>query len=322
MKNYFSKSGIKNLKSIQKPGSMPFKWAGGKGRMMKKYQMRGFFPSDEPEVFVDMFSGSACVAYWVAKNYPNTSIILNEKSEELVNVYRNISGPAFPFFKKGYKRHVNAYASYNTIEDRKKYYYNIRNDYALNYKNKSDMDLAVDLVYLLQTGFNGIWQTSANFNWRYASPAGTQTWKPNGKLFDMKRLEDYSEFMSRCLIVQGDYSALQKYSTGSTWFYADPPYRNSFAKYSSAGEFDENHHTALNQFLISMAASGNTCALSNREDSISQFVPEPDKITKGFFANQFDDSWNCSYFPNIRYTAGRKNTASGSTGIEVLIKNY
>ena len=35
----------------------PFKWAGGKNRMFKKYWASGFFPeSEEPDLFVDMFA--------------------------------------------------------------------------------------------------------------------------------------------------------------------------------------------------------------------------------------------------------------------------
>ena len=69
----------------------PFKWAGGKNRMFKKYWASGFFPeSEEPDLFVDMFAGSACVARWVKTNYPNTSIVLNEGCEELVLMYQHM----------------------------------------------------------------------------------------------------------------------------------------------------------------------------------------------------------------------------------------
>ena len=312
----------KNMKDAMPSHQVPFKWAGGKRRMFKKYQLRGFFPNEEPKVFVDMFAGSACVSYWIAKNYPSTRIVLNEACEELVNLYRQISGKHYHFFEPEYLKHVKAYGQYSTVPDRKKYYYQVRNDYALSYKNKSDLELAASLLFLLQTGFNGIWQTSSNFNWRYASPAGVMTWKPNGKLFDLTKIKNYSEFITNCTVVSGDFRQLSTFSSDKTWYYADPPYRNSFAKYNSAGEFVEKDHFDLNNFLIDRHNEGAVCALSNREDTINNFVPDSNKISQGWFSDKFDDDWNCSYFTNIRYTAGRSNKNIGSRGTEVLIKNY
>ena len=56
----------------------PFKWAGGKDRMFTRYNHSGFFPSEDVQIFVDVFAGSGCVSKWVRRNYPDAVIIIND----------------------------------------------------------------------------------------------------------------------------------------------------------------------------------------------------------------------------------------------------
>ena len=119
----------------------PFKWAGAKNRMFEKYMAKGFFPSGDPKVFVDMFAGTAIVGQWVAANYPNTTIVINETCGELVSMYRQMQRKNFPLFEAEYKRHVAMYSKLS-IDDRKKIdntdgnqYFNYNNNY---FDNKND----------------------------------------------------------------------------------------------------------------------------------------------------------------------------------------
>ena len=185
---------------------------------------------------------------------------------------------------------------------------------------------AAALLYMLQTGFNGIWQTSKNFNYRYASPAGLMTWKPNGRLFDIESVKSFSKFLDTCVIMDQDFEKTQAYFGEGSWFYADPPYRKSFAKYKSTRVpgFTEDDQVRLIEFLKDASRAGSWCALSNRE-SLNQDFNEVKflgmTINEGWFADKFDDSWNCRYF-RTQYTAGRNNLGDGSKAVEVLIRNY
>jgi DNA adenine methylase len=322
MKNYryLSSTALSNSKPALRGIKAPFKWAGAKNRMFARYMGAGFFTSSQPKVFVDMFAGTGIVGQWVASNYPNTTIILNETCSEIVNMYRRMQSNSFSQFEKEYKKHVTAYCSYSTVEDRKKHYYGIRDRYALSYHNMSPVEEAASLFYMLQTGFNGIWQTSDNFNNRYASPAGLMTWKPNGKLFDMCRIKKYAEFIDRCVLLNDDFEKTQCFIGSDTWFYADPPYRKSFATYDSAGSFTDYDQVRLCNFLKTAHKSGDIAALSNREDPEIDFEDNnTGSITKGYFSDKFNDDWNVRYF-KVKYTAGRHN--KGQKGEEVLIKNY
>lgn len=320
MKNYRYKNNNNSAKMAQKVERVPFKWAGSKSRMYTKYIGRGFFMNHkEPKIFVDMFAGTGMVSKWVAATYPNMTIVMNETCSELVNMYKQIKPKNYAAFEKEYLKHVNQYAAYSTVDDRKKYYYNLRNRYALAYQNMSPAEEAAALFYMLQTGFNGIWQTSDNYNNRYASPAGLMTWQPNGDLFNLDRIKEYSLFLDRCVLLNDDFETTSCFIGSDSWFYADPPYRVSKAKYDSAGSFTDKDQIRLCDFLKDAHKAGDSCALSNREDYVLGLDDETGTITKGWFADKFNDDWNVSYY-KVKYTAGRHN--QGIKGNEVLIKNY
>ena len=320
MKNWrYQKSGSANSKMAVRGLKAPFKWAGSKNRMFERYMNTGFFTSSQPKVFVDMFAGTGIVGQWVAANYPSTTIVLNETCGEIINMYKVMQKNTYQQFEDEYKKHVSAYGSYSTVEDRKKHYYSIRNQYALNYQSMNPIEEGAALFYMLQTGFNGIWQTSDNFNNRYASPAGVMTWKPNGDLFDLDKIRRYASFLDRCVLLNSDFEKTQCFMGSDSWFYADPPYRKSFAKYDSAGDFTNYDQVRLCDFLKDAHKSGDLCALSNREDFDADLDNEPGTITQGYYADKFNDDWNVSYY-DVKYTAGRHNL--GRNGKEVLIKNY
>ena len=319
MRNYRFYKNNNNTKIANRSEKVPFKWAGAKNRMFSKYISRGFFLEKEPKIFVDMFAGTGTVGMWVAENYSNTTVVLNETCDELVRMYKQLKSKNYSNFEKEYLKHVKAYAGYSTVEDRKKYYYNVRNRYALAYHNMTPAEESAALFYMLQTGFNGIWQTSDNFNNRYASPAGLMTWKPGGSLFDLSRIKKYSQFIDRCVLLNDDFESTSCFIGSDTWFYADPPYRVSKAKYKSAGSFTTVDQVRLCNFLKDAHKANDICALSNREDYLPNIDDEQGTIASGWFSDKFNDDWNVSYF-KVKYTAGRHN--KGIKGNEVLIKNY
>ena len=309
-------------KTARRTKRPPFKWAGGKDRMFVKYATSGFFPKDDVGIFVDVFAGSGCASRWIRETYPDAVIVLNDQCAELMNMFRYMQSPTYAMFEKEYISHVNAYANFTNVESRKKYYYELRNRYALASNSMNPIEQAAALLFMLQTGFNGIWQTSKNFNYRYASPAGLMTWKPNGSVFSIPAVRNFSQFLDTCVIMAQDFEKTQAYFGKDSWFYADPPYRKSFARYKSAGEFTDVDQVRLINFLHDAHNSGAKCALSNRESLTADEIPDYDTtIAEGWFADKFNDDWNCKYF-NTKYTAGRHNKGPGAKAVEVLIRNY
>jgi DNA adenine methylase len=290
--------------------------------MFNRYHSAGFFPNGDPDIFIDMFAGSGCVGSWVKANYPNTTIVLNEACSELIHMYQHMKKNNYQYFEKEYESHIkNGYAAFSTVEDRKKYYYDLRNKYAKDHHLMNPVEQAAALYYMLQTGFNGIWQTSKNFNFRYASPAGLMTWKHPGKLFDLQKTRKWAEFIDTCVLMSGDFEATAAFFGKGNWFYADPPYRLSYAKYNSAGVFSDHDQVRLCKFLHDAHSSGCLVATSNREILPNNWQPTRGTIKYGWFSDKFNDDFNCKYH-QVKYTVGRHNHGIGANSTEVLIKNY
>lgn len=321
MKDWSKLQNPADPKLIIRPASVPFKWAGSKNKMFKKYYDSGFFPKEDPEIFVDMFSGSACVASWVKKNYPLTKIIINDKCEELMQMFQIMQSSTYISFENKYMSHVKNGYDGKTIKYRKEYYYDLRNKYTHGYNSMSKIEQSAALFYMLQTGFNGIWQTSKNFNFRYATSSGIMTWKYPGKLFDLDKIRNFSQFLDTCIITTEDYQKTSRYMKKGTWFYADPPYRESKGKYKSAGDFTDLNQEELCNFLN--LAHKNNCkvSLSNREIINEDWVPTSEDIDIGWFSDKFGDDFNVVYH-KVKYTAGRHNRGAGARSTEVLIRNY
>lgn len=308
-------------KMIVRPEFVPFKWAGSKNKMFKKYYDCGFFPKEEPTTFVDMFSGSACVSLWVKKNYPSTKIIINDKCDELMQMFQSMQSATYATFEKEYMNHVKNGYDNKSVEYRKEYYFDLRNQYTHGYNSMTKTEQSAALFYMLQTGFNGIWQTSKNFNFRYATSPGIMTWKYPGKVFDLDRIRKFAQFIDTCSITLDDYKKTAKYAKKGTWFYADPPYRASKAKYKSAGDFTDTHHEELCSFLNDAHKKGCKVTLSNREIINEDWIPTSEDIDVGWFSDKFGDDFNVVYH-KVKYTAGRHNRGAGARSTEVLIRNY
>ena len=289
--------------------------------MFKKYYDCGFFLREEPDVFVDMFAGSSCVARWVKTNYPKTKIVLNDKCSELMYMFQDMQSATYISFENKYMSHIKNGYDNKSIKYRKEYYYDLRNQYTHGYNSMTRIEQSAALFYMLQTGFNGIWQTSKNFNFRYATSPGIMTWKYPGRLFDLNRIRDFSQFLDTCIITTNDYQKSSSYMKEGTWFYADPPYRASKGKYKSAGDFTDTHQEELCNFLKDANKKGCKVALSNREIINEDWEPTSEDIDIGWFSDKFGDDFNVVYH-RVKYTAGRHNRGNGSSSTEVLIRNY
>ena len=84
----------------------------------------------------------------IASRYPNAKIILNDKNKELIDMYLAICN-SYPKFERQYKRIVKNCPS--KPEPRKKYYYEIRDDYYKKYKRLSKERIAASLFFMLKT---------------------------------------------------------------------------------------------------------------------------------------------------------------------------
>ena len=315
---------------MKNPKKPPFKYAGSKARMLKKYAASGFVVN-EPKMFVDMFAGSTQVAYWIRQIYPDVPIVINDLNAELNQLYRVMMKHTKEYQEWG-RKFLQPYLAITPppkpaiSEDRKKYYYELRARYREGGFDNPVEESAM-LMFMMRTNFNGFWGQSKKFPGRYHTSAGNMWWKEEYfKKLEVQEL-DFIHFLKSCVITCEPYENTQKWMGKGVWMYADPPYRLSVEAYRAAGEFDDQCQLDLCNFMQDVHLAKGYAALSNREHHDNEKIKW--NMTSrgrahtggGWFGDKFNDDWMMHMFMGHKYTSGRKDK-EGCLATEILIKNY
>ena len=315
---------------METPKKPPFKYAGSKARMLKKYAASGFLV-EEPKMFVDMFAGSAQVAYWIRQQYPGLPIVINDLNGELNQLYHVMMKHTKEYQEWG-RKFLEPYLAITPppkpkiSEERKAYYYDLRARYREGGFDNPVEESAM-LMFMMRINFNGFWGQSKKYPGRYHTSAGNMWWKESW--FDKLAVQelDFIEFLKSCVITCESYENTQKWIDKGVWMYADPPYRLSVEAYRAAGEFDDQCQLDLCNFMKDVHLAKGFGALSNREHHDGNKIgwdmsPAGRKWTHGgWFGDKFDDDWTMHMFMGHKYTSGRQDK-EGCLATEILIKNY
>ena len=185
-------------------------------------------------------------------------------------------------------------------EDRKKYYFALREENAFDFKKWNCSEQAAALYFLMKTGFNGIWQINKNTNGRFGTPSGLLNQKD--KVYDKENVMGWHKVLNSITIhlSSKDWSDVP---LGDFTFY-DPPYRNSFTSYGTVFPDSETEK------LIKVVENNSDVWLSNRDSG------------DGFFGNRKCEK--CMF--DVTYTAGRRKKSKEGTfpaksATEVLLYN-
>jgi site-specific DNA-adenine methylase len=117
----------------------------------------------------------------------------------------------------------------NTPQDCRKALYNCyKKRYAWNYQWLSEAELAANLLVMLKTNFNGIWQGYIMYGGRYSTPPGHINYKPT--LFDITKVEEFRDMLCRATIYNRSFEDVP--IPPNSWVFADPPYRDTKKMYS------------------------------------------------------------------------------------------
>ena len=170
-----------------------------------------------------------------------------------------------------------------TTEDRKTFYYEVREEHAWDYEKWNEVEESATLYFLMKTGFNGIFQINQNTNGRYGTPSGllnqTET------VYSRADVEWWHEALKLATLTSTDWKECAESAPADSYFFFDPPYRESVADYGNA--FPDEKCLELIEFC-------------------------QDKPTT-YHSNRADDDWfedKCGvlsyrYF-RVTYTAGRR----------------
>lgn len=285
-----------------------FKWTGGKNRMMKKYDT-DFWPDRQVSVFVDAFYGGGAVTHWAWEKYSNAHFVINDANEELIQLYTMLRDETEAFIEEVANLEQNYLKVDHTDNAERKVFYNkVKMDYIDHWKTMGDLRESATLYFLMKTSFNGWWKVYNYSHGRYATPPGTVHHKEY--FIDKELLRTTANFLNeRVTLMCGDFENVKTFAdttdASNTYFYFDPPYRDSTTKYTTDG-FDDTDQIRLCELMQYCDMKGGMVSMSNKE------------IGDGFWYNHVGNMEILEY--DAKYTAGRGTTTNDVK--EVLIRNF
>lgn len=262
-----------------------FIWAGGKTKVLKYYAP--FMPFASFSTYYEPFFGGGAMFIHVMNTYKPKNVVINDINDDVMNIYRAIRNDYDEFIGR-VDSLESQYLPLNK-DDRKKFYFDIRHLHAWDYQEWNKPFEAGTLYFLMKTGFNGIYQLNKNTNGRYGTPSGLLNQTNN--IYDRPMMLWWKQALQSVDIRSGDWRNAVTDDSDSFFFF-DPPYRNSFADY------------------------GNGFG----EDALLDLIDFADEQKSVFVANRADDDWfedkskslNTHYF-DITYTAGRRKKNDDGT---------
>lgn len=276
----------------------PFiKWVGGKGKLIP--ELKEFFPKKFNRYF-EPFVGGGAVFFEIIQNTKIKFSGINDINSKLIKSYK--------ILKNSPKELITLLKSIETeykklsIEERKKYFYRVRNLY--NKNNLTDVEIAADLIFLNKTCFNGMYRE--NSKGEYNVPVGDQK---NPNICDKKNLLAVSRFLKSTKITNLSFETSLKECKKGDFIYFDPPYYpvNETSKFThySKNSFDKNDQIKLRNVFKKLSDKGCLVMLSNSD---TEFIKD---LYKDF---------------NINYIHAARSINSKGNGRgkikEVVVTNY
>lgn len=271
-----------------------FMWAGGKNKMLKHYQP---FMPNSVSVYSEPFFGGGAMFIEVMDRYNPKKVYINDINQGIIGIYKSIRDD-LPNFLRIMDEYSSRYLPLSK-EDRKKFFYELREENAFDHAKWSFVEEHAVLYFLMKTAFNGIWQINKNTNGRFGTPSGLLN--QTTEVYDRKNVQKWNHIMksTECVISSDNWSEVP---LGDFTFF-DPPYRDSFADYNEG--FSDSELLKL----IKLVEDNQGVWLCNRDSN------------DGFFDNVKAEIHK---FP-ITYTAGRrKKTENGyeaKKATEILLLN-
>lgn len=264
-------------------------WAGGKNKMIPKYQEKPGIPLTGYDTFVEPFFGGGAMMIHVYENNPNVKrFVINDINTEIVGIYHAIKNDLTNFLA----RMDALQAQYIPLSkpDRKQFFYNLRKEYATNWTQWNATDESATLYFLMKTAFNGIWQSTQWANGRFCTPCGLLNQKTT--VYDKDNVLEWNVFLQKADIYSGDWSQCCTLAEGTAFYFMDPPYRDSFTNYWQT--FSDADHVKLIDFCKTADTQGHQVMYCNRDAGDTFYVDNQGHLDIQYYT--------------VTYTAGRRAT--------------
>lgn len=227
--------------------------------MISKYQRDPGIPTTGYTTFVEPFFGGGAMMVYLYHHAPHIKrFVINDINPELMGIYRAIKTDVRSFL-----HHLDQLTSeYLPLDHtgRKAWYYDVRTQYTTDYQAWGSIRESATLYFLMKTGFNGIWQTNKASRGRFATPAGLLNHIRT--VHDVENIWAWNRFLQQADLHCDDWRTVCDTISDPSFFFFDPPYRNSFTQYGQV--FTDADHDQLIRYSQSRANNGDVVMYCNR----------------------------------------------------------
>jgi len=298
----------------------PFlKWAGGKTQLLDELYKRlpsSLIQSGKIERYVEPFVGGGAFFFFLKRNFRVKESFLIDINKELIIGYKVIQNNVNELIDE-LSSMEEKYLKLSE-EQRKDFYYNIRDEYNRQKDNFDYVNYNLDwvkraayLIFLNKTCFNGLYRL--NKKGEFNVPFGKYK---NPTICDADNLIEVSKALENTEVICADFEESNKYIHKNTLVYLDPPYRplnntSNFTSYNEDG-FDDDDQRRLAQFFKEMDKRGAYLILSNSD-------PKNEDVDDNFFDELY------AGFIIERVKAKRYINSNGDKRgdiSELIIRNY
>lgn len=252
---------------LQEKAPSPFlKWAGGKGHLLRQFEVEGFYPKSFSG-YLEPFLGSGAVFFHVRAVFHPKRVILSDHNAELINCYQVVQGRLDELIKLlRFHRDRHSERHYGSLRRQRP-------------GELSPVKRAARLIYLNKTCYNGLYRV--NSEGQFNVPMGSYA-RP--KIFDGENLQCASEALKGVELKVCDFRECAKFARAGDFIYLDPPYHpisatSSFTAYTER-TFGEKDQEALAEVFSRLDKKGGLVMLSNSD---CRFIRD---LYRGFRINQ------------------------------------
>ena len=231
----------------------PIKWVGSKSKLLKHLLPVLSAHIDQCDYYVEPFmgTGSVFLALLEDRVFSHTTFVLNDTNKYLIEIFHAIRDKVdelVTLLKEAEKE-------YNDSEDKKKLYYQKRDEFnELLCKEDYSLKAITMFMTLIKTNWYGLYRINSKGD--YSVPFGYAK-KLSFNFSNIRNISDLlNKHKDRILFENKDYrELLQDYADKKCLVYMDPPYYKTFVSYAkdefNHEEFAKIMETSPHQLVVS-----------------------------------------------------------------------
>lgn len=278
-----------------------FPYAGSKTTMIAPYTPV-FANCPKPAAIVDLFAGACNLSMWLHQRWPDVPLFINEVNKELFGLFIAI--------RDDYQQFLVCVEQLETVflpmttEQRKAFYYDIRDQYSRDYTKRTATESAAMLYFLMLTCFNGVWRTGAKTG-LFNTPFGDR--KQTTSIFNRAALQAYHQMFQIATLSNVSFEQVTRYPDGSLLL-LDPPYIDSKdTRYDRSNIFTDSLQGFAAQWAVT-ASEKHSVAFCNKAHPM--------------FTEAFDGSLVTTVF-DVAYKMRRNGDVKQAVKVpEILATNF